>query len=33
MKMFGMQDVSTTVVSKADSPDNNFFRYCLLHFS
>ncbi|KAI0306907.1 N1221-domain-containing protein [Multifurca ochricompacta] len=33
MKMFGMQDVSTTVVSKADSSDNNFFRYCLLHFS
>ncbi|KAH9981843.1 hypothetical protein BJV74DRAFT_853259 [Russula compacta] len=33
MKMFGMQDVSMTVVSKADSPDNNFFRYCLLHFS
>ncbi|KAH9062231.1 hypothetical protein EDB87DRAFT_1608017 [Lactarius vividus] len=33
MKMFGMQDVSTTVVSRADSPDNNFFRYCLLHFS
>ncbi|KAA1466295.1 hypothetical protein DENSPDRAFT_831103 [Dentipellis sp. KUC8613] len=33
MKMFGMQDVSTTVVSKAESPDNNFFRYCLLHFA
>ena len=26
MKMFGMQDVSTTVVSKADSPDNKYAR-------
>ncbi|KAI0068880.1 hypothetical protein BV25DRAFT_1925031 [Artomyces pyxidatus] len=33
MKMFGMQDVTMTVVSKADSPDNNFFRFCLLNFS
>lgn len=24
MKMFGMQDVSVTVVSKADSPDNKY---------
>ncbi|THH20159.1 hypothetical protein EW146_g1163 [Bondarzewia mesenterica] len=29
MKTFGMQDVSLAVVSKADSPENNFFRYCL----
>ncbi|EMD40803.1 hypothetical protein CERSUDRAFT_111387 [Gelatoporia subvermispora B] len=33
LKMFGMQEVSTIVVSKADSPDNNFFRYCQSHFS
>ncbi|KAI0320873.1 hypothetical protein OF83DRAFT_1168962 [Amylostereum chailletii] len=33
MKMFGMQDVSVSVVSKADSPNHNFFRYCLLNFS
>ena len=24
MKMFGMQDVSMTVVSRADSPDNKY---------
>ncbi|KAI0053040.1 hypothetical protein FA95DRAFT_1552928 [Auriscalpium vulgare] len=33
MKMFGMQDVSMTVVSRAESPDYNFFRYCLLNFA
>lgn len=33
LKMFGLQEVTQTVVSKADSPDNNFFRYCLLHVS
>ena len=27
MKMFGMQDVSMTVVSKADSPDNKYACY------
>ena len=30
MKMFGMQDVSMTVVSKADSPENKY-TYYLLH--
>ncbi|KAF9008756.1 hypothetical protein BDQ17DRAFT_1388492 [Cyathus striatus] len=29
LKMFGLQEVSATVVSKAESPENNFFRYCL----
>lgn len=33
LKMFGLQEVSASVVSKADSPDNNFFRYCLVNFS
>lgn len=33
LKMFGLQEVATTVVSKADAPDNNFFRFCQLHFS
>lgn len=31
MKMFGMQDVSVTVVSKADSPDNKYVCYHLSH--
>ena len=31
MKMFGMQDVSVTVVSKADSPDNKYAHYRLSH--
>ncbi|KAH7887969.1 hypothetical protein F5I97DRAFT_1805804 [Phlebopus sp. FC_14] len=31
LKMFGLQEVSTSVVSKADSPDHNFFRYCQIH--
>ncbi|KAI5125053.1 hypothetical protein M0805_007476 [Coniferiporia weirii] len=29
LKMFTLQEVSNTVISKADSPENNFFRYCL----
>ncbi|THH23162.1 hypothetical protein EUX98_g8013 [Antrodiella citrinella] len=33
LKMFGLQEVSTTVVSKADSPEENFFRYCQRHFA
>ncbi|KAJ7228927.1 hypothetical protein GGX14DRAFT_615927, partial [Mycena pura] len=33
LKMFSLQDLSAIVVSKADSPDNNFFRYCLLKFA
>ncbi|KAL0949895.1 hypothetical protein HGRIS_009925 [Hohenbuehelia grisea] len=33
LKMFGMQEVTQTVVSKADSPENNFFQFCLLNFS
>ncbi|EGO27347.1 hypothetical protein SERLADRAFT_366889 [Serpula lacrymans var. lacrymans S7.9] len=31
LKMFGLQEVSVSVVSKADSPDHNFFRYCQIH--
>lgn len=33
LKMFGLQEVSISVVSKADSPENNFFRYCQYNFS
>ncbi|KAG6866536.1 hypothetical protein C0991_003080 [Blastosporella zonata] len=33
LKIFGLQEVATSVVSKADSPDHNFFRYCLINFS
>ncbi|KAJ2933682.1 hypothetical protein H1R20_g3398, partial [Candolleomyces eurysporus] len=33
LKMFGLQEVSQTVLSKADSPENNFFRYCLTNLS
>ncbi|PCH41137.1 N1221-domain-containing protein [Wolfiporia cocos MD-104 SS10] len=33
LKMFGLQEVSVTVVSKADSPENNFFRYCQSNFA
>ncbi|KAF8631239.1 hypothetical protein AX15_002568 [Amanita polypyramis BW_CC] len=29
LKMFGLQEVSNSVVSKADSPENNFFQYCM----
>ncbi|EIW76163.1 N1221-domain-containing protein [Coniophora puteana RWD-64-598 SS2] len=31
LKMFGWQEVTASVVSKADSPDHNFFRYCQIH--
>ena len=31
MKMFGMQDVSMTVVSKADSPDNKYVVTLIIH--
>lgn len=31
MKMFGMQDVSMTVVSKADSPDNKYVVTPIIH--
>lgn len=27
LKMFGLQEVSASVVSKADSPDNKYVRY------
>ncbi|KAJ3516201.1 hypothetical protein NLJ89_g1274 [Agrocybe chaxingu] len=33
LKMFGLQEVTNSVVSKADSPENNFFRYCLTNLS
>ncbi|PFH52639.1 hypothetical protein AMATHDRAFT_139711 [Amanita thiersii Skay4041] len=33
LKMFGLQEVATSVVSKADSSENNFFQYCLKNFS
>ncbi|KAJ6516172.1 hypothetical protein C8R45DRAFT_959155 [Mycena sanguinolenta] len=33
LKMFSLQDLSAIVISKADSPDNNFFRYCMLRFA
>ncbi|KAJ7086610.1 hypothetical protein C8R44DRAFT_650748 [Mycena epipterygia] len=33
LKMFSLQDLAAIVVSKADSPDNNFFRYCMLNFA
>ncbi|KAF9057415.1 hypothetical protein BJ165DRAFT_1334998 [Panaeolus papilionaceus] len=33
LKMFGLQEVTNSVVSKADSPENNFFRYCLVNLS
>ncbi|TFK27022.1 N1221-domain-containing protein [Coprinopsis marcescibilis] len=33
LKMFGLQEVAQTVVSKADSPENNFFRYCQVNLS
>ncbi|KAF7313579.1 hypothetical protein HMN09_00514200 [Mycena chlorophos] len=33
LKMFSLQDLSQIVISKADSPENNFFRYCMLRFS
>ncbi|TBU49406.1 N1221-domain-containing protein [Dichomitus squalens] len=33
LKIFGLQEVSTAVVSKADAPEHNFFRYCQTHFA
>ncbi|KIY45857.1 hypothetical protein FISHEDRAFT_66658 [Fistulina hepatica ATCC 64428] len=33
LKIFGLQDVTSFVISKADSSENNFFRYCQLHLS
>ncbi|KIY73791.1 N1221-domain-containing protein [Cylindrobasidium torrendii FP15055 ss-10] len=33
LKMFGLQEVSATLTTRNDSPDNNFFRYCYLHHS
>ncbi|KAL6309627.1 hypothetical protein BKA93DRAFT_814558 [Sparassis latifolia] len=33
LKMFGLQEVSVTIVSKADAPENNFFRYCQTNFA
>ncbi|KAG7097243.1 hypothetical protein E1B28_004613 [Marasmius oreades] len=33
LKLFGLQDVSTSLISKADAPDQNFFRYCFLNFA
>ncbi|KAG6878246.1 hypothetical protein C0993_010018 [Termitomyces sp. T159_Od127] len=33
LKIFGLQEVASSVISKADAPDHNFFRYCLLNFS
>ncbi|KAI0687217.1 hypothetical protein BC835DRAFT_1419931 [Cytidiella melzeri] len=33
LKMFGLQEVSVTIVSKADAPNHNFFRFCQLHFA
>ncbi|KAG8960113.1 Factor arrest protein 11 [Tulasnella sp. 419] len=33
LKMFGLQEVPNTVVTKNDVPDSNFFRYCYLNFS
>ncbi|KAJ3572645.1 hypothetical protein NP233_g2951 [Leucocoprinus birnbaumii] len=29
LKMFGLQEIAQLVVSKADSPENNFFNFCL----
>ncbi|KAI6047109.1 hypothetical protein EDC04DRAFT_2621732 [Pisolithus marmoratus] len=31
LKLFGLQEVANSIVSKADSPDYNFFRYCQIH--
>ncbi|KIJ37340.1 hypothetical protein M422DRAFT_69303 [Sphaerobolus stellatus SS14] len=33
LKMFGLQEVSTTVITKTDSPEHNFFRYCYKNFT
>ncbi|KIO13038.1 hypothetical protein M404DRAFT_13101 [Pisolithus tinctorius Marx 270] len=31
LKLFGLQEIANSIVSKADSPNYNFFRYCQLH--
>ncbi|THH02760.1 hypothetical protein EW026_g128 [Hermanssonia centrifuga] len=33
LKMFGLQEVAHTIVSKADAPEMNFFKFCQLNFS
>ncbi|KAF9263661.1 N1221-domain-containing protein [Marasmius fiardii PR-910] len=33
LKLFGLQEVSTSLISKADVLDQNFFRYCFLNFA
>ncbi|PIL37062.1 hypothetical protein GSI_00754 [Ganoderma sinense ZZ0214-1] len=33
LKIFGLQEVSTAVVSRADAPEHNFFRYCQTRFA
>ncbi|KAI9001102.1 N1221-domain-containing protein [Trametes punicea] len=33
LKIFGLQEVSATVVAKADIPERNFFRYCQVQFA
>ncbi|KDR83412.1 hypothetical protein GALMADRAFT_235517 [Galerina marginata CBS 339.88] len=33
LKMFGLQEVTNSVISRVDSPENNFFRYCLTNLS
>ncbi|KAG9028376.1 Factor arrest protein 11 [Tulasnella sp. JGI-2019a] len=33
LKMFGLQEVSATVVSRNELPEQNFFRYCYNNFS
>ncbi|OSD04155.1 N1221-domain-containing protein [Trametes coccinea BRFM310] len=33
LKIFGLQEVSATVVAKADIPERNFFRYCQVRFA
>ncbi|CDO71308.1 hypothetical protein BN946_scf184908.g65 [Trametes cinnabarina] len=33
LKIFGLQEVSATVVAKADIPERNFFRYCQVRYA
>ncbi|KAJ4472209.1 hypothetical protein J3R30DRAFT_3298611 [Lentinula aciculospora] len=33
LKILGIQEVPSMLITKADSPENNFFRYCYLNFS
>ncbi|KAI1795145.1 N1221-domain-containing protein [Ganoderma leucocontextum] len=33
LKIFGLQEVSTAIVSRADAPEHNFFRYCQTRFA